>query len=121
MRFYTQQHRHYCGIDLHAHSMYICILDRPGKLWFTRSSIATATSSSGPCDPTARTWSSRLQSLTTVAALSLWSRSTPARHLFWLAEPGNSLWGFSRTASHTSGLTRHLCGIRRTVQGRHNR
>jgi len=26
MRFYTKKHRHYCGIDLHARSMYICIL-----------------------------------------------------------------------------------------------
>jgi transposase len=31
MRFYTQQHRHYCGIDLHARNMYICILDQTGK------------------------------------------------------------------------------------------
>jgi transposase len=31
MRFYTQQHRHYCGIDLHARSMFVCILDRSGK------------------------------------------------------------------------------------------
>ena len=31
MRFYTQQHRHYCGIDLYARSMYICILDQAGK------------------------------------------------------------------------------------------
>jgi hypothetical protein len=31
MRFYTQQHRHYCGIDLHARSLYLCILDRSGK------------------------------------------------------------------------------------------
>ena len=27
MRFYTQNHQHYCGIDLHARSMYVCILD----------------------------------------------------------------------------------------------
>ena len=26
MRFYTQQHKHYCGIDLHARTMYICLL-----------------------------------------------------------------------------------------------
>jgi hypothetical protein len=26
MRFYTQQHRHYCGIDLHARSLYLCVL-----------------------------------------------------------------------------------------------
>ena len=31
MRFYTQQHRHYCGIDLHARSLYLCILDQAGK------------------------------------------------------------------------------------------
>jgi len=27
MRFYTGQHRYYCGIDLHARTMYLCILD----------------------------------------------------------------------------------------------
>ena len=27
MRFYTKQHKFCCGIDLHARSMYICILD----------------------------------------------------------------------------------------------
>ena len=26
MNFYTQQHKHYCGIDLHAKAMYVCIL-----------------------------------------------------------------------------------------------
>jgi hypothetical protein len=31
MRFYTQQHRHYCGIDLHARSLYVCVLDKAGK------------------------------------------------------------------------------------------
>ena len=31
MRFYTEQHDFYCGIDLHARSMYLCILDRNGK------------------------------------------------------------------------------------------
>ena len=30
MNFYTQQHKHYCGIDLHAKAMYICILDQHG-------------------------------------------------------------------------------------------
>ena len=32
MRFYTQQHDFYCGVDLHARSMYLCILDRDGKI-----------------------------------------------------------------------------------------
>ena len=31
MRFYNQQHKHYCGIDLHARKMYICIIDYKGK------------------------------------------------------------------------------------------
>jgi hypothetical protein len=26
MEFYQQQHRFYCGIDLHSRSMYLCIL-----------------------------------------------------------------------------------------------
>jgi len=30
MNFYTQQHKHYCGIDLHAKAMYVCILDQHG-------------------------------------------------------------------------------------------
>src|SRR2546422_4105860 len=30
MKFYTQQHKHYCGIDLHARAMYVCILDQSG-------------------------------------------------------------------------------------------
>ena len=30
MNFYTQQHKHYCGIDLHAKAMYVCILDQQG-------------------------------------------------------------------------------------------
>ena len=32
MRFYTAQHQYYCGIDLHAKKMYVCILDRLGKV-----------------------------------------------------------------------------------------
>jgi len=32
MNFYTQQHKHYCGIDLHARAMYVCILDQSGTI-----------------------------------------------------------------------------------------
>lgn len=32
MRFYRGQHRHYCGIDLHARTMYPCILDHDGTI-----------------------------------------------------------------------------------------
>ena len=31
MNFYNQQHKYYCGIDLHAKSLYVCILDNKGK------------------------------------------------------------------------------------------
>ena len=30
MNFYTRQHKHSCGIDLHAQAMYVCILDQHG-------------------------------------------------------------------------------------------
>ena len=30
MKFYTKQHPYYCGIDLHARSLYVCILDQGG-------------------------------------------------------------------------------------------
>jgi transposase len=32
MRFYQQQHQFYCGVDLHARSMHVCIVDRDGRV-----------------------------------------------------------------------------------------
>ena len=32
MRFYTKQHQYYCGIDLHARTMYLCILNQAGDI-----------------------------------------------------------------------------------------
>jgi hypothetical protein len=32
MNFYTRQHKHYCGIDLHAKAMYVCIRDQAGTI-----------------------------------------------------------------------------------------
>ena len=32
MRFYTSQHRYYCGIDLHARTLYLCVVDCQGKI-----------------------------------------------------------------------------------------
>ena len=32
MQFYTRQHKFYCGIDLHARKMYVCILDAGGSI-----------------------------------------------------------------------------------------
>ncbi len=37
MRFYTQQHQYYCGIDLHARSMYLCILNGAGEVVLHRN------------------------------------------------------------------------------------
>lgn len=36
MRFYTKQHKFYCGIDLHARTMYLCILNQEGKILLHR-------------------------------------------------------------------------------------
>ncbi len=32
MRFYTNSHRHVCGIDLHTKMMHVCILDVDGDI-----------------------------------------------------------------------------------------
>ena len=32
MKFYTKQHSFYCGVDLHADAMYVCILDATGEI-----------------------------------------------------------------------------------------
>jgi len=32
MRFFNGTHRHWCGIDLHAKTMYVCILDAEGQV-----------------------------------------------------------------------------------------
>jgi transposase len=37
MRFYTTQHQFYCGIDLHARTMYLCILNRDGEILVHRN------------------------------------------------------------------------------------
>src|SRR5438874_2135375 len=37
MRFYNHEHRFYCGIDLHARSMHLCVLDHAGAVVFDRN------------------------------------------------------------------------------------
>jgi transposase len=37
MNFYTQQHKYYCGIDLHAKSMYLCIISQEGDIVLQRN------------------------------------------------------------------------------------
>ena len=37
MRFYTHRHKYYCGIDLHASYMYVCIMDSEGNILFHKN------------------------------------------------------------------------------------
>ena len=37
MRFYRQQHKHYCGVDLHTRTMYVCILDQADEVLLHRN------------------------------------------------------------------------------------
>jgi transposase len=37
MKFFTKQHKFYCGIDLHAKKMYLCILDEAGEVRLRRN------------------------------------------------------------------------------------
>jgi transposase len=41
MKFYTRQHKHYCGIDLHARSMYVYVLNQAGVV-LVHKNIAAA-------------------------------------------------------------------------------
>jgi transposase len=37
MRFYTSQHRFYAGVDLHARSLHLCVLDHTGQVVFDKN------------------------------------------------------------------------------------
>ncbi len=41
MRFYTRQHRHYCGVDLHVKTMDVCVLDAAGQVRVHRNCPST--------------------------------------------------------------------------------
>jgi len=41
MRFYNGTHQHWCGIDLHARTMYVCILDAQGQVLVHKNLRAT--------------------------------------------------------------------------------
>jgi hypothetical protein len=41
MRFYTKQHQFYCGIDLHARTMYVCIMNQEGEILVHRNMATT--------------------------------------------------------------------------------
>jgi transposase len=40
MRYYNQQHQFYCGVDLHARSMYLCIRDQNGAIVLHQNLVA---------------------------------------------------------------------------------
>ncbi len=42
MKFYTKQHKFYCGVDLHAKTLYICIIDKEGSIVKHRNISADA-------------------------------------------------------------------------------
>ena len=37
MRFYTKPPQFYCGIDVHARTMYVCILNQDGEILLHRN------------------------------------------------------------------------------------
>lgn len=37
MSYYMKKHKHYCGIDLHAKMMYVCIMNADGEILFHRN------------------------------------------------------------------------------------
>ncbi len=37
MRFYNSSHKHYCGVDLHSRTMYLCIISRDGAVLLHRN------------------------------------------------------------------------------------
>ena len=41
MNFYTKQHQFYCGVDLHARTMHVCILNQAGEVLVHRGIAAT--------------------------------------------------------------------------------
>ena len=59
MRFYTHQHPFYCGIDLHARSMYVCILSHDGEIVLHRNMKAARKRSSRRLPPIVKGWSWR--------------------------------------------------------------
>jgi len=65
MRFYTTAHQYYCGIDLHARVMYLCIINSEGEIVLYRNIRLIRNPFSKPL------------SLTDRIFLSEWSVSSP--------------------------------------------
>jgi transposase len=71
MRFYTKQHPLYCGIDLHARTMSLCILNQDGAMLVHRHMSA------GPAPFLKAVAPSRTELVVCVACLCTW---------YWLAD-----------------------------------
>lgn len=70
MQCYTKQHNAYCGIDLHARSMYVCILHQAGDILVPRTMQASPETLLRTLTP------SREDSVVAVACVFTW---------YWLA------------------------------------
>ena len=51
MRFYNQQHRFYCGVDLHARTLAVCVLDAAGTAVFRDNVTASPVAVRGALAP----------------------------------------------------------------------
>ena len=51
MRFYTRQHQYYCGIDLHARTMYVVVTDQAGRVLVERNMKTNAAEWLGLIEP----------------------------------------------------------------------
>jgi len=71
MRFYTKQHPFYCGIDLHARPMSLCILNQAGEILVHRNMPA------GPAPLLKALAPSREDLVVCVACIFTW---------YWLAD-----------------------------------
>ena len=66
MRFYTKQHPFYCGIDLHARTMSLCVLHQDGAILVHRNMPA------GPAPFLTAVAPSRTALVVCVACLFTW-------------------------------------------------
>ena len=57
MRFYRGIHRYYCGVDLHARSMYLCLADHQGTILLHQRIDCTPEAFLEAVGPTWTTWS----------------------------------------------------------------
>jgi len=92
MRFYTQQHQFYCGIDRHARPMDVCILHHDGAMLVHRAMQASPETFLKAIAP------SREDSVVAVECLFPWSwRADLCAHAGWPCVLGHAL---SRQAIH---------------------